>query len=207
MQQLHGYIERITFHNTENGYTVAQLQPTKQTSLVCIVGYLPAIQPGETIRCEGEWKNHLVHGKQFEVCRYQVEAPADLIGIKKYLGSGLIKGIGKKYAEKIVDRFGTETLNIIEDHPSKLLEITGLGSKRLEKICACWVEQKSIRQVMIFLQGHGVSPSYAQKIFKRYGSESVKKVKENPYSLAKDIFGIDTSNASFEILLHLHHIL
>ena len=82
MQQLHGYIERITFHNTENGYTVAQLQPTKQTSLVCIVGYLPAIQPGETIRCEGEWKNHLVHGKQFEVCRYQVEAPADLIGIK-----------------------------------------------------------------------------------------------------------------------------
>ena len=195
MQQLHGYIERITFHNTENGYTVAQLQPTKQTSLVCIVGYLPAIQPGETIRCEGEWKNHLVHGKQFEVCRYQVEAPADLIGIKKYLGSGLIKGIGKKYAEKIVDRFGTETLNIIEDHPSKLLEITGLGSKRLEKICACWVEQKSIRQVMIFLQGHGVSPSYAQKIFKRYGSESVKKVKESPYSLAKDIFGIGFKTA------------
>jgi len=195
MEQINGYIERITFHNSENGYTVAQLQQDKKSSLVCIVGYLPGIQPGETIRCYGAWKNHLVHGRQFEIANYQVEAPADLIGIKKYLGSGLIKGIGKKYAERIVDLFGVETLNIIEENPEKLLQIPGLGAKRLEKIKHCWVEQKAIRQVMVFLQGHGVSPSYAQKIFKYYGSESVKKVKENPYALAKDIFGIGFKTA------------
>lgn len=195
MEQIHGYIERITFHNPENGYTVAQLQQPKKPSLVCIVGYLPGIQPGETIRCQGHWKNHLVHGCQFEISQYEVEAPADLIGIKKYLGSGLIKGIGKKYAERIVDLFGVETLNIIEENPEKLLIIPGLGAKRLEKIKDCWVEQKSIRQVMVFLQGHGVSPAYAQKIFKYYGNESIKKVKENPYALARDIFGIGFKTA------------
>lgn len=196
MEQISGYIERITFHNTENGYTVAQLQSPKRSSLVCIVGYMPGIQPGETVRCFGQWKNHLVHGQQFEVARFQVEAPADLIGIKKYLGSGLIKGIGKKYAARIVDRFGVDTLDIIESAPDKLLEIAGLGSKRVEKIKSCWGDQKAIRQVMVFLQGHGVSPAYAQKIFKAYGEQSVKKVQENPFALARDIFGIGFKTAN-----------
>jgi exodeoxyribonuclease V alpha subunit len=195
MDQIDGYIERITFHNTENGYTVAQLKRAKQTSLVCVVGSMPGIQPGETVRCWGQWKNHLIHGHQFEVERFQVEAPADILGIKKYLGSGLIKGIGPKYAGRIVDQFGTATLDLIENNPEKLLEIPGLGAKRMEKIKTCWIEQKSIRQVMIFLQGHGVSPAFAQKIFKSYGNQSIQKVKENPFALAKDIFGIGFKTA------------
>ncbi|MFI5343383.1 MAG: ATP-dependent RecD-like DNA helicase [Chlamydiales bacterium] len=195
MEQICGYIERITFHNTENGYTVAQLQQPKRSQLVCIVGSMPGIQPGETVRCYGQWKNHLIHGRQFEVDHFTVEAPADLIGIKKYLGSGLVKGIGHKFAGRIVDHFGLETLDIIEQNPKRLLEIPGLGAKRMEKIKECWTEQKAVRQVMIFLQGHGVSPAFAQKIYKSYGDQSIKKVKENPYTLARDIFGIGFKSA------------
>lgn len=195
MEQIDGYIERITFHNQDNGYTVAQLKLAKRSNLVCIVGSMPGIQPGETVRCYGHWKNHLIYGQQFEIDHYQVEAPADILGIKKYLGSGLIKGIGPKYAERIVDRFGLETLDVIENHPEKLLEIQGFGPKLSEKLKACWNDQKAVRQVMIFLQGHGVSPAYAQKIFKVYGSQCITKVKENPYALAKDIFGIGFKSA------------
>lgn len=195
MEQLTGYIERITFQNPENGYTVAQLQDPKRKTLVCIVGTLPSIRPGETVRCFGIFKHHLIHGHQFIVSNYQVEAPADILGIKKYLGSGLIKGIGHVYAGRIVEIFGIETLNIIDQSPERLLEIEGLGKKRLEKIKQCWSDQKSIREVMIFLQTYGVTPTYAQKIFKAYGSKSVEKVKENPYSLARDIFGIGFKTA------------
>lgn len=190
MEQIYGYIERITFHNSENGYTVAQLQQAKRDELTCIVGFMPGIQPGETVRCFGEWKNHLVHGRQFEVANFQVEAPADIVGIRKYLGSGLIKGIGPKYASRIVERFGSDTLFIIENSPEKLLEIAGLGAKRIEKIKACWQNQRSIRDVMVFLQSYGVSPAFAQKIFKTYGDQSITRVKENPFTLARDIFGI-----------------
>lgn len=194
-QVLIGYIERITFQNPETGYTVAQLQAPKNTELTCIVGIMPALQPGETIRCWGEWKRHLIHGQQFEVKRYQVEAPADILGITKYLGSGLIKGIGPKYAARIVEKFGVETLNVIDQSPEQLLEIQGLGAKRLEMIRTCWSEQKSIRDVMIFLQTHGVTPTYAQKIFKVYGAQSIDKVKANPFQLARDIFGIGFKTA------------
>lgn len=194
-QVLIGYIERITFQNPESGYTVAQLQAPKNTELTCIVGIMPALQPGETIRCWGEWKRHLIHGQQFEVKRYQVEAPADILGITKYLGSGLIKGIGPKYAARIVEKFGVETLNVIDQSPEQLLEIQGLGAKRLEMIRTCWSEQKSIRDVMIFLQTHGVTPTYAQKIFKVYGAQSIDKVKANPFQLARDIFGIGFKTA------------
>ncbi|CAF23413.1 ATP-dependent RecD-like DNA helicase [Candidatus Protochlamydia amoebophila] len=195
MEQICGYVERLTFHNSENGYTVAQLQQPKQSELTCIVGCMPGIQPGETIRCNGNWKTHLIHGRQFEISSFRVEAPADILGIKKYLGSGLIKGIGPKYATRIVDIFGIDTLKIIEESPQRLLEIEGLGTKRVEKIQACWIEQKSIRDVMIFLQGHGVSPAFAQKIFKKYGSQSILKLKDNPYCLARDIFGVGFKTA------------
>lgn len=195
MEQIYGYIERLTFHNSENGYTVAQLKQPKQTDLTCVVGVLPGIQPGETVRCFGQWKNHLIHGRQFEVTSFRIEAPADVIGIRKYLGSGLIKGIGPKYAGRIVERFGTDTLAIIESSPERLLEVPGLGAKRIEKIKACWQDQRSIRDVMVFLQTYGVSPAFAQKIFKAYGDQSVAKVKENPYALARDIFGIGFKTA------------
>lgn len=189
-ETISGYVERITYQSPENGYTVAQLQEKSRKSLTCIVGTMPMLKPGETIRCIGTWKNHLVHGRQFVVNECHIEAPADLVGIRKYLGSGLIKGIGPTYAKRIVEQFGTETLNVIDKNPEKLLDVEGLGGKRLEKIKECWQGQKSIREVMIFLQSHGVSPAYAQKIFKIYGSQSIHKVKENPFYLARDIMGI-----------------
>ncbi len=195
MEEIYGYIERITFQSPENGYTVAQLQLSKSSELICIVGVMPAIQPGETVRCRGVWKRHLIHGKQFEVAEHYIEAPADIVGIQKYLGSGLIKGIGAGYAKRIVEKFGVETLNVIDRSPERLKEITGLGQKRIDKIRSCWIEQKSIRDVMVFLQSYGVTPAYAQKIFKHYGDQSVAKVSENPFRLARDIFGIGFKTA------------
>lgn len=190
MEAIVGYIERITFQNSENGYTVAQLKVAKFKELVCIVGMMSTILPGVTVRCQGEWKQHLVHGRQFMVSQYQIEAPADIIGIKKYLGSGLVKGIGHIYAGRIVEKFGIDTLNVIDQNPEKLLEVAGLGKKRIDKIKECWTEQKSVREVMIFLQSHDISPAYAQKIFKNYGMQCITKVQQNPYILAREISGI-----------------
>jgi exodeoxyribonuclease V alpha subunit len=195
MDQIVGYIERITFQNPENGYTVAKLQQPRHRDVTCIVGFMPTAQPGETVRCQGEWKRHLVHGMQFDVKSYKTESPADVIGIKKYLGSGLIKGIGPVYAGRIVELFGTETLNIIDTEPERLSEIAGLGQKRIKKICSCWDEQKSVREVMIFLQSHEVSPAFAQKIFRVYGKKSVQVVQETPFLLARDIHGIGFKTA------------
>ncbi len=195
MDQILGFIERITFQNQENGYTVAQLQEPKRSELTCIVGNLPSLQPGETVRCHGEWKQHLIHGRQFIVSHYTTEKPSDVIGITKYLGSGLIKGIGPVFAAKIVEIFGVNTLNIIDSEPDRLREIKGLGQKKLDSIKSCWAEQKTIRNIILFLQGNGISPSYAQKIFKVYGEKSIEKVNENPYHLARDIFGIGFKTA------------
>ncbi len=195
MEEICGYIERITFHNVENGFSVLQLKESKKTQLTCVVGTLPGAQPGETVRCWGQWKKHLVHGLQFDLKKYQVEAPADLIGIQKYLGSGLVKGIGPVYASRIVEKFGCDTLKVIDEKPEQLSEVPGLGKKRIQLIIGCWSEQKSIRNVMIFLQANGVSPAYAQKIYKTYGDDSIKKVRENPYHLARDIFGIGFKSA------------
>lgn len=194
-QQVVGYIERITFQNGENGYTVAHLQCAKQTTTTCIVGLMPELQPGMTVRCEGKWKNHLVFGQQFEVARYSIEAPADLLGIQKYLGSGLVKGIGPKFAERIVERFGIDTLNIIDATPERLLEVEGLGGKRIELLKECWQAQKTVRDVMVFLQRYSVSPIFAQKIFKTYGQESARVVRETPYALARDIHGVGFKTA------------
>ncbi|MCB1113485.1 MAG: AAA family ATPase, partial [Chlamydiia bacterium] len=190
MEEIVGTIEKITFRSEESGYTVIRLKQPKQKDPTTVVGLMPHVRPGETIRAEGEWKTHLVHGLQFEAKSLKSERPADLHGIKKYLSSGLIKGIGPVYAEKIVAQFGTETLNILDKHPERLKEIPGLGKKKLEKLSESWQDQKSIRDVMIFLQSHGVSPGFAQKIFKQFGSESIEKVTENPFRLARDIRGI-----------------
>lgn len=190
MEEIDGYIEDIIFLSPDNGFTVAKLKEPHKDKLTVITGYLSIAQPGETITCKGSWKYHPKHGEQFEVSSFEVESPADLVGIQKYLESGLIKGIGPSYAKKIVDKFGEETLNILDKTPQRLLEITGIGAKRIDKIIECWQEQSSIRQVMIFLRSQGISPVYAQKIYKTYGDQSIQKVKENPYQLAKDIFGI-----------------
>lgn len=190
MDHLQGFVEAIVYVQPENGFTVARLKEPKKKEFTSIVGYFPSIQPGETISCSGVWKLHPSHGRQFEVQQYTIEMPSDLVGIQKYLESGLIKGIGPVFAQKIIERFGMDTLTIIEQIPDRLLEIPGLGEKKLERIVACWRAQSSIREVMIFLRTHGVSPAYAQKIYKNYGEQSIEKVQENPYQLAKEIHGI-----------------
>lgn len=195
MDEINGYIESVVFVSEDSGFTVARLKEPKKTELTTLVGMLPSVQPGESVRCKGTWKINPQHGRQFEVSECTFEAPSDLLGIQKYLESGMIKGIGKVYAERIVKQFGLDTLDIIDNTPEQLLGVPGLGKKRLERIISCWQEQRSIRTVMIFLRAHGVSPAYAQKIFKTYGTESVEKVKSNPYSLAKEIHGIGFKTA------------
>jgi exodeoxyribonuclease V alpha subunit len=189
-EKLSGTIEAIVFSQPENGFTVARLKEGRKKDFTVIVGYLPGLQPGESVSCDGEWKNHPSHGRQFEVAEYTVESPSDLVGIQKYLESGLVKGIGPVYAKKIVDRFGTDTLEVIDKAPYRLLEIQGLGEKKLEKVKECWHQQRAIREVMVFLRTFGASPGFAQKIYKAYGDKSIEKVKENPYQLAKEVFGI-----------------
>lgn len=188
--ELQGYVERITFRNDDNGFTILQVKTPGMKDLVCVVGNITAIQIGETIKCKGGWKNHPQFGRQFQSDSCEIKAPADLLGIQKYLGSGLIKGIGPIYAEKMTKLFGIDTLNVLDTNPDKLKLIKGFGKKRIELIASCFKEQKQIRDVMVFLQGHGVSPAFAQKIYKTYANRSIEVVNENPYRLAKDIFGI-----------------
>ena len=169
MEEIFGYIDSIVFADEEKGFTIARIKEPKNADLTCIVGILPSIQPGENICCKGEWKFHPKHGKQFEVTSFELKPPSDLVGIQKYLECGMIKGIGPVYAERIVQEFGTDTLRIIDEVPERLQEVPGIGIKKIEHIKKCWDEQRSIRNVMIFLRGHGVSPGFAQKIFKTYG--------------------------------------
>ncbi len=190
LADLQGQIERITYTNEENGYTIAKIKVYGRRDLVTVVGNFMAPMPGEILKMQGEWANHPKFGEQFKVVHYKSLVPASVAGIEKYLGSGLIKGIGPVMAKRIVKKFETETLDVIELEVEKLTEIEGIGRKRIEMIKKAWADQKEIRQVMIFLQSHGVSSAYATKIFKTYGNESIEVVQENPYRLATDIFGI-----------------
>jgi exodeoxyribonuclease V alpha subunit len=187
---LQGQIERITYANDETGYTVAKIRVQGQPDLVTVVGNLIAPTPGEIIKMSGEWINHPRYGEQFKIAHYKSLVPASVYGIEKYLGSGLIKGIGPIMARRIVEKFGRNTLDIIENEVGKLAEVDGIGTKRIGMIRNAWEEQKEIREVMIFLQTHGVGSGYATKIFKHYGNRSIAVVRENPYRLATDIFGI-----------------
>src|SRR5574337_871260 len=192
---LQGTLERITYVNEENHYVVARLQVSGRRDLATIVGNLPTVTPGETLKLTGEWVQHTKYGEQFKVEAFETITPATLAGIEKYLGSGLIKGIGPVFARRLIEMFDTDTLRIIEEEPARLLAVDGIGDVRLQRIRAAWEEQKEIREVMIFLQGHGVSSAYAAKIFKTYGKSSIAVVQENPYRLAKDIYGIGFKTA------------
>jgi len=192
---LQGTLERITYVNEENHYVVARLQVSGRRDLATIVGNLPTVTPGETLKLTGEWVQHTKYGEQFKVDSFETITPATLAGIEKYLGSGLIKGIGPVFAGRLVEMFGVDTLRFIEEEPSRLLAVDGIGEVRLQRIRTAWEEQKEIREVMIFLQGHGVSSAYAAKIFKAYGKSSIAIVQENPYRLAKDIYGIGFKTA------------
>ncbi|MBW4516794.1 MAG: ATP-dependent RecD-like DNA helicase [Timaviella obliquedivisa GSE-PSE-MK23-08B] len=185
-----GVVERLTYHSAESGYTVARFKAPRASELITIVGTFPNIQPGQTLQLEGAWRDHPKYGSQFQVSQYRETKPATLTGIEKYLGSGLIKGVGAATAKRIVSHFGLETLDIIEHHSDRLAEVPGISPKRILAIQEAWESQKSIKEVMLFLQGHGVSTTYAVKIYKQYGDESIETVTQNPYQLATDIYGI-----------------
>jgi len=188
---LEGQIERITYTNEENGFTIAKLKVYGRLDLVTVVGNLMAPTPGEILKLKGEWTNHTKYGEQFKIVQYKTTVPASVYGIQKYLGSGLIKGIGPVMAKRIVKKIWTSRPWIlIEDEIDKLEQVAGIGRKRIRMIRKAWDDQKEIRDVMLFLQGHGVSSGYATKIFKQYGNRSIQVVKKNPYRLATDIFGI-----------------
>ncbi len=187
---LTGQIERITYTNPENGYTIAQVKVRGEKRVVTVVGNLIEPMPGEIVELQGQWKIHPKYGEQFEVEEYRNTVPATIHGIKKYLGSGLIKGIGPVMAGRVVSRFGKKTLDIIENKINRLSEIDGIGDKRIEMIQTAWKDQKEIRSVMMFLQSHQISAGYATKIFKQYGDRSIAVVTENPFQMATDIFGI-----------------
>jgi exodeoxyribonuclease V alpha subunit len=189
-ERIAGFIDSIVYVQPENGFTVARLKENSKKDLTTIVGTFPSIQPGETVLCHGSWKTHPSYGRQFDVSEYTVERPSDLMGIQKYLESGLIKGIGPSFAKRIVDKFGDKTLEVLDNSPNRLKEVIGLGAKKIQSIKKCWKEQKSIREVMLFLRTHGVSPAFAQRIYKVFGNESIARVKENPYSIAKKVHGI-----------------
>ncbi|MEU3045306.1 ATP-dependent RecD-like DNA helicase [Streptomyces sp. NPDC006984] len=188
---LEGVLERITYANEENGYTVARVDTGRGAGeLLTVVGSLLGAQVGESLRMEGRWGSHPQYGRQFTVENYTTVLPATVQGIRRYLGSGLIKGIGPRIAERIVDHFGTDTLEVIEQEPGRLVEVPGLGPKRTALIGAAWEEQKAIKEVMVFLQGVGVSTSIAVRIYKKYGDASISVVRNQPYRLAADVWGI-----------------
>ncbi|MEU9789347.1 ATP-dependent RecD-like DNA helicase [Streptomyces sparsogenes] len=186
-----GVLERITYANEENGYTVARVDTGRGSGdLLTVVGSLLGAQPGESLRMEGRWGSHPQYGRQFTVENYTTVLPATVQGIRRYLGSGLIKGIGPRIADRITEHFGVDTLEVIEHRPERLIEVPGLGPKRTKMIGAAWEEQKAIKEVMVFLQGVGVSTSIAVRIYKKYGDASISVVKNEPYRLAADVWGI-----------------
>jgi len=190
LNNLTGQIERITYSNEENGFTIARVKVPGRRDLITVVGNFMSPMPGEIIKMQGEWTTHPKYGEQFKLVRYKTSVPATVYGIQKYLGSGLIKGIGPVMAGRIVKKYGKNSLDIIENEIEKLAQVDGIGKKRIEMIRTAWDEQREIRDVMLFLQTHGVSSGYATKIFRQYGNQSIAVVQENPYRLAGDIFGI-----------------
>jgi exodeoxyribonuclease V alpha subunit len=192
---IEGAIARITYVSEESQYVVARLEVPGRPESVTIVGTVLSLTPGETLRVHGRWSHHPKYGEQFKVDRYESVVPATTTGIQKYLGSGMIKGIGPVFAKRLVEAFGEDTLKVIEESPGRLAEIEGIGPIRQQRITTAWAEQREIREVMLFLQGHGVSPAYAVRIFKTYGQAAIGTVRENPYRLAQDIRGIGFKTA------------
>ncbi len=188
-------VERITFQNPENGYCVLKTKVKDYSDLVTVVGNMLEVNVGSVLLLDGNWKVDRRYGSQFVAERWEETMPATIYGIEKYLGSGLVKGVGPKFAQRIVQKFGLDTIQVIEDDVKRLFEVDGIGPKRVAKIHDSWEKQKDIKNVMLFLQGHGVSTAFAAKIYKAYGKESIDKVKENPFRLADDIWGIGFKTA------------
>lgn len=195
MENLRGVVERITYANEDTGYSVIKIRCKGYHELVTVVGSMATVNVGAVITMKGFWSSNPKYGRQFEAKEWEETLPASIYGIEKYLGSGLIKGIGPVYAKKIVNLFKEQTLDIIEEEPDRIIEVPGIGKKRVEMIKKAWQDQKEIKNIMIFLQSYGVSTSFGSRIYKYYGNESIEVVKENPYQLADDIYGIGFKTA------------
>jgi exodeoxyribonuclease V alpha subunit len=192
---LAGPVERVTYHNDENGFCVLRIKARGHRDLVTVIGHLAAVSAGEWVTASGEWINDRTHGQQFKAKFLKTSAPTSLDGIEKYLGSGMIRGIGPVYAEKLVRAFGEKVFDTIEAEPHRLREVPGIGSVRADRIRAAWAEQKIVREIMVFLHSHGVSTARAVRIYKTYGADAVQVMAENPYRLARDIRGIGFKSA------------
>jgi exodeoxyribonuclease V alpha subunit len=192
---LAGLVERVTFHNAENGFCVLRAKARGHRDLVTVVGHAAIISAGEWITASGEWINDRAHGQQFRACFLKTSAPSPIDGIEKYLGSGMIRGIGPVYARKMVRAFGEKVFDVIEAEPDRLREVTGIGAVRAWGITDAWAEQKVVREIMVFLHNHGVGTARAVRIFKAYGADAVQVMTENPYRLARDIRGIGFKSA------------
>ncbi len=190
VEKLTGVVERITFHNMDTGYVVLRVSVRGKREPVPVVGFISTVVAGEYIEATGQWVNDRQHGLQFKATELKTTPPHTLEGMIKYLGSGLIKGIGPKYARRIVEVFGERTLEIIDKSPTSLSEVRGIGPQRLEKIRRSWQEQRGIREVMVFLQSYGIGTARAVRIYKTYGDQSIELIKSNPYRLTQDIWGI-----------------
>ncbi len=195
MTKIRGVVERITYQSAENGYSVLRVAVKDYNELVTVVGNLIDVNVGSVLLIEGEWTVNKKYGTQFSAYKWEETVPATAFGIEKYLGSGLIKGVGPKFAKRIVDMFGMDTISVIEDNPEQLSEVEGIGEKRIEMIVKSWEQQKEIKNIMLFLQSHDVSTTFATKIYKKYGNKSIEIVKANPYKLADDIWGIGFKTA------------
>ena len=190
LELLDGLVERVTFHNADSGYCVLRLKVRGERDLVTVVGHTPTVTPGEYASASGNWVTDREHGKQFRAVFLKIAPPNTLTGIERYLGSGMVKGIGPVYAGRLVEAFGSEVFEVIEQTPARLQEVGGIGKKRANKITSGWADQKVIREIMVFLHAHGVSTSRAVRIFKTYGQEAIAVVRDNPYRLARDIRGM-----------------
>ncbi len=188
--RIHGAVERITFHSDETGFAVLRVRVRGRREPATVVGTVSSVSPGESVECRGAWINDSKHGMQFQADEIRVIPPTTVEGMERYLGSGMVKGIGPHFARKLVQAFGDEVFEIIENRPQRLLELPGIGRKRLEAVTRAWSEQKAIREIMVFLQSHKVGPARAVRIYKTYGDDAVRIVSENPYRLSGEIHGI-----------------
>ena len=192
---LAGLVERVTFHHADSGFCVLRVQARGHRDLITVIGYAAAIAAGEWVTASGEWVNDRSHGQQFKSHFLRTSAPTSVEGIEKYLGSGMIRGIGPVYAQKLVRAFGATVFDVIEAEPDRLREVTGIGPVRAQRITGAWAEQKVVREIMVFLHSHGVGTARAVRIFKTYGADAVQVMTENPYRLARDIRGIGFKTA------------
>src|SRR6201987_3259066 len=194
-EEISGLIERVTFHNEENGFCVLRVKTPGHREETTVIGSLPSVTAGEWLVAEGGWVRDKEHGLQFKAALMKTVPPTTPEGIEGYLGSGLVKGIGPILAKKLVGRFGAEVLAVIENRAADLQSVDGIGPKRRERIALAWQEAKQVREIMLFLHCHGVSTSRAVRIFKMYGEQAIEKVQNNPYMLAKEIYGIGFATA------------